>query len=345
MNDSHVTLYRKYRPKEFSEVRGQDHIVTTLMGSLASKTFSHAYLFSGTRGIGKTTLARIFAHELGVSRDDVYEIDGASNRKIDDIRAIRDGVLALPLNSPYKVYLIDEVHMLTKEAFNALLKTLEEPPSHVIFMFATTEVHKVPETIVSRCQVFTLRKPSLSVLSGLVQDIAKKEKLTLEPDVATTIALLGDGSFRDTIGVLQQIAGSGETKISNELVARITGAPPRTIIHQLQTAIKEGDIDQALRSLHEVEAGNMSVSFTLDQLIHHVRRVLLVRFSKTVANELEKELSKDEMDVVKSLASKEGANINASVLVRLLEASLKVRHSAYPIVECELAMMDIINKE
>ena len=147
-------LYRKYRPENFDEVLGQDHIVTTLSESLKLGNVAHAYLFSGGRGTGKTTMARILARAVNCSENDLYEIDAASNRGIDDIRELREAVNTLPFESPYKVYIIDEVHMLTKEAFNALLKTLEEPPAHALFILATTEMDKLPETIVSRCQTF-----------------------------------------------------------------------------------------------------------------------------------------------------------------------------------------------
>src|SRR6266436_4362104 len=148
----HQTLYRAYRPQDFSEVRGQEHIVKALEAAIKSKKISHAYLFSGGRGTGKTSVARILARELGVTDKDLYEMDAASNRGIDDIRELREGVYAMPFESPYKFYIIDEAHMLTKEAWNALLKTLEEPPAHVIFILATTDIDKVPDTIVSRCQ-------------------------------------------------------------------------------------------------------------------------------------------------------------------------------------------------
>jgi DNA polymerase-3 subunit gamma/tau len=153
-------LYRKYRPTSFKDVRDQDHIVSVLEGAIKKDAIPHAMIFSGTRGTGKTTLARIVAHELGTAEVDCYEIDAASNRGIDDVRELKEAVHTLPYQSNKKVYIIDEVHMLTKEAFNALLKTIEEPPAHVVFMMATTEIDKVLDTILSRCQVFTLNSPS-----------------------------------------------------------------------------------------------------------------------------------------------------------------------------------------
>ena len=170
-----IVLYRKYRPQSFKDVLGQENIVKVLEGSVALGNISHAYLFAGSRGTGKTSIARIFAKAIGCSDNDLYEIDAASNRGIDDIRELREAVNTLPFESTYKVYIIDEAHMLTKEAFNALLKTLEEPPKHAVFILATTEIDKLPETIVSRCQVFTFKKPSQKILKELVLNLAKKK--------------------------------------------------------------------------------------------------------------------------------------------------------------------------
>src|ERR1035437_2788489 len=192
-----LALYRKYRPKSWKTVLGQDHIVKVLESSVENDKVSHSYLFVGSRGTGKTSVARIFAEQIGVSVNDLYEIDAASNRGIEDIRTLRDGVRVLPFDSKYKVYIIDEVHMLSKDAWGALLKTLEEPPAHVIFILATTEFHKVPDTIVSRCQIFTFRKPSDAILKNIVLDIAEKEGFSLDAGSAELIAILGDGSFRN----------------------------------------------------------------------------------------------------------------------------------------------------
>src|SRR5665647_129786 len=187
-----LALYRKYRPKNWKEVLGQDHIIKVLESSVESNKVSHAYLFVGSRGTGKTSVARIFASEIGVSANDMYEIDAASNRGIDDIRELRDGARVLPFDSKYKVYIIDEVHMLSKDAWGALLKTLEEPPKHVIFILATTELQKVPDTIVSRCQVFTFRKPTDSILTSVVTNVAKKEGFELDAGSAELLAILAD---------------------------------------------------------------------------------------------------------------------------------------------------------
>src|SRR5690606_25955227 len=198
-----------------------------------SGRISHAYLFTGPKGTGKTSVARILAHSINdlPYKDesihlDIIEIDAASNRRIDEIRDLRDKVHIAPTSAKYKVYIIDEVHMLTKEAFNALLKTLEEPPAHVIFMLATTEMHKLPDTIISRCETHVLRRPSDDVLTDVVSKVAKKEKYSLEPEAARMIGFLGEGSFRDTLGVLQKVLNaSSDKKITASEVEKITGAP------------------------------------------------------------------------------------------------------------------------
>jgi len=215
-------LYRKYRPQTFSEVLDQDHIVTVLKGAIEKKQIPHALLFSGPRGTGKTTLARIFAREIGTAPVDLYELDAASNRGIDDIRELKEAVHTVPYESTYKVYIIDEVHMLTKDAFNALLKTLEEPPAHVVFILATTEEEKLLDTILSRCQVFRFRSPARAVLAKMVTDIAKQEGFTLDSDAADLIAVAADGSFRDALGVTQKVILASHDKVGTaDEVAKI----------------------------------------------------------------------------------------------------------------------------
>ena len=223
---SEGALYRKYRPNTFAEVRDQDHIVTVLEGAIQKDSIPHAILFSGTRGTGKTTLARIFANAVGTAEHDLYEIDAASNRGIDDIRELKEAVHTLPYQSKYKVYIIDEVHMLTKEAFNALLKTLEEPPAHVLFILATTEEEKLLDTILSRCQVFRFNSPSRAVLQQLAIDVSKKEGFSMSPEAADLVALAADGSFRDALGIIQKvILASGDAIGDADEVATIIGAP------------------------------------------------------------------------------------------------------------------------
>ena len=197
--EKHQTLYRTYRPTDWSEVKGQPQVTDVLEKAIKNKKIGHAYLFAGGRGTGKTTTARILAKSLGVSDKDLYEMDAASNRGIDDIRELREGVYARPFEGEYKFYIIDEAHMLTKEAWNAFLKTLEEPPAHAIFVLATTDRDKVPETIQSRCEIYTFKQPTREILSQIVTDVAKKEGFTLERSAAELVALLAEGSFRDAL--------------------------------------------------------------------------------------------------------------------------------------------------
>ena len=244
---SEVSLYRKYRPQKFADVIGQEQVSSVLESTLKSGKVSHAYLFTGSRGTGKTSIARIFAHDLGTADTDITEIDAASNRNIDDIRELRDAVNTLPFESKYKIYIIDEVHMLTKEAFNALLKTLEEPPAHVIFILATTDLEKVPETVRSRCQTFIFKKPTRSVLAAMAIEVANKEGYTIDKGSADIIATLGDGSFRDTHGILEKVIRSSKSKKpTREDVEEITGAPKTTLVHDLLTALVSKDKEKAL---------------------------------------------------------------------------------------------------
>jgi len=272
-------LYRKYRPKKFTEVLGQEHVVQALKGALEQQNIGHAYLFSGTRGTGKTSLARIFASELGTKERDLHEIDAASNRGVDDIRALREEVHILPFESQYKVYIVDEVHMLTKEAFNALLKTLEEPPRHVIFILATTEQEKLPDTIVSRCLTFTFKKPTIEILKKMLLRVAKSEGYELEPSSAELVALLASGSFRDAHGYLQLVLSSTQgTKVSPEVVEAITGAPRSMQLLKLLDAVAEGDLDVSLQVVQELAATGADMKILLLLLLRMVRAVLLLRF-------------------------------------------------------------------
>ncbi|HEY4488682.1 MAG TPA: DNA polymerase III subunit gamma/tau, partial [Candidatus Paceibacterota bacterium] len=229
----HTTLYRQYRPKDFDEVRGQEQVTGVLEKAIKNKKIAHAYLFCGSRGTGKTSVARIVARNLGVSDKDLYEMDAASNRGIDDIRELREGVYAMPFESPYKFYIIDEAHMLTTPAWNAFLKTLEEPPAHAVFVLATTERDKIPDTIQSRCEVYTFRQPTREMLAETVADIAKREGFALERAAAELVALLAEGSFRDALSILQKVlAISDDKKISVAEVEKVSGAPRGELVRQ-----------------------------------------------------------------------------------------------------------------
>jgi DNA polymerase-3 subunit gamma/tau len=336
-------LYRKYRPSNFGEVIGQEHIVSVIEKSIKNKKVAHAYLFSGSRGIGKTSIARILAKELGTHSDDIYEIDAASNRGIDDIRAIRDAVNTLPSHSQYKIYIVDEVHMLTKEAFNALLKTLEEPPAYVIFMLATTELEKIPETIISRCEVYRFKKPTVEVLSKQVQDVAKQEGFEISKASAELVALMGDGSFRDTLGALQKVIGmSKDKKLDDEEVRNALGAPSKTLIHDFVDALASKDIDIALSTIEKVKVLNLSVTTYCDLVLRTLRFALLVRYAKSMHENIKADVGEDEFEYLLEKSKDAKSGISSATISEFLKAREEMNISALPELPLELAVIRIL---
>jgi len=253
-------LYRKYRSKNLSELIGQEHVTKALATALKDNHISHAYLFTGPRGVGKTSVARIVAHEINglpYTDDsmhlDIIEIDAASNRRIDEIRELRERVNIAPSSARYKVYIIDEVHMLTKEAFNALLKTLEEPPAHVVFILATTEAYKLPETIISRTQRFAFRPVALNEVVKHLRSIAQKENINISDEALMLIAAHGEGSIRDSISLLDQIRNTSETVGLGDVQAMLGLAPDdivKNLIEQVENCNAAGIVD-SLRQMHE----------------------------------------------------------------------------------------------
>ncbi|PCI29285.1 DNA polymerase III, subunit gamma and tau [Candidatus Kaiserbacteria bacterium] len=335
-------LYRKYRPASFKDVLGQEHVVDVLKKSVENKSISHAYLFAGGRGTGKTTVARILADLIGTTSKDLYEMDAASNRKIDDFRELNESVHTLPFDSEYKVYIIDEVHMLTKEAFNAFLKTLEEPPKHVVFILATTEIDRLPDTIVSRCQSYTFNKPSRAVLATNVVKIAKKEEVEVEKDAAELIAILAEGSFRDALGVLQKVLSySSDKKITRKEVEEVTGAPKGELVNGVLSAISENNLDEALANVATAVEGNVDFLTFQKLLLDKVRSIMLLRNSPSSVSIIKKQFSTDDFKLLESL-SKEKA-ITSKVLVNLLEAYSDTPNAYIKQLPLEIALMESIN--
>lgn len=298
---SYIVFARKYRPQAFGEVIGQSHITTTLENAIAQNRVAHAYIFAGPRGVGKTTTARIFAKALncenGPTADpcnkcpscleitqgsslDILEIDGASNRGIDEIRNLRENVKFSPSKGRFKVYIIDEVHMLTLDAFNALLKTLEEPPAHVKFIFATTQAHKVPPTILSRCQRFDFRRISIKDIVDSLKVIAKKEGLKVADDVLILMAKHSDGSMRDAQVVLDQISSFADGRISLEDASKILGAVSDDILFSLADSIKSKDTLKALKIIDDLVNEGKDVAQIVLYLIEHFRDLSVAKINK-----------------------------------------------------------------
>lgn len=293
----HLALYRKYRPSNFEEVIGQEHITQALKNQIASGGVGHAYLFTGSRGIGKTSIARIFAKAVNCQDNragspcgkcesckklenqndiNVIEIDAASNNKVDDIRELREKVKFAPVDAKYKVYIIDEVHMLTDSAFNALLKTLEEPPAHVIFILATTEVHKLPATILSRCIRFDFRLVSVAELSKRLAQVFDNENISYDDDALTVIAKAGEGSVRDTLSIADcVVAYSAGRKISKEQVLQVLGSTDESLMVKFFDLMHARDAGGLLQFISEIDETGKNLSVFVKDLSRHARNLLI----------------------------------------------------------------------
>jgi DNA polymerase III subunit gamma/tau len=344
--DSNIALYRKYRPESFSEVIGQDHIVKAISGSLSVGKVAHAYLLCGPRGTGKTTIARIIARELGTSLNDIIEMDAASNRGIDNVRDINENVRTLPFDSKYKIYILDEVHMFTKEAWNALLKTIEEPPEHVIFILATTELEKIPETIISRCQSFVFKKPNDAILSQVVTNVAKKEGYKLEDGGAELIALLADGAFRDALGILQKVISFSKDKIINiNEIEEITGAPNTTLVESFLDALATNDIDKGFNSIEKAVKQNIDMGIFIKMILYKLRYALMLRYVPNTKKSIANTINERDLVYLEKLISAKPEAISSSTLSILLGAYQSLRSSVITELPLELALLKILNAE
>lgn len=336
-----MALYRDYRPSSFKEVAGQDHIVSALAEQAKAGTPAHAYLFAGSRGLGKTSVARILAKELGVTEKDLYEIDAASHNSVDDIRALTEGVYTLPFESPYKCYILDEAHMLSKGAWNAFLKTLEEPPAHAVFILATTELSKVPETVQSRCQVFEFRKPSRPGLSKLIASVAKKEGYSMDGSVADLVALLADGSYRDALSVLERVfAASKDKAITREEAERATGAPKSVLVLALIDACGKGNAEAGLAAVRKAASEDVDMALYLSLVLEGMRAVLLLRHAPALRSELEAELG-EEYPALSAIALDKESKLTHETLRAFLEASARIRYASVPALPLELAVLSL----
>jgi len=299
---NNVVFYRKYRPQKFEDVIGQDNTVRILKNAISKKRLAHAYLFSGPRGTGKTTVARILAREAGCFEEDINEIDAASSRGIDEARALREAVRVLPLRSPYKVYIIDEVHMLTKEAFNALLKTLEEPPEHAIFILATTELHKVLDTIVSRTQHFEFHKISIPDIISELKKICQKESIKIDDDAMKLIAFFADGALRDAENILFQVSTLGEKNIKEGDVRALLGAPEEESVNQITSFALAGSIAEMLKELDSVLESGVEPHLLGKLILRNFRAAYFLSLDPKTEEILRHEFSEDEIQFYSSLA-------------------------------------------
>ena len=298
MAEAYTVLARRYRSQNFDELVGQEAVAQTLKNAIKANRVAHAFLFTGTRGVGKTSAARILAKAINcpnrkadgnpcgecdmckaIARGediDVIEIDGASNNSVDQIRELRQSAGIRPARSPYKIYIIDEVHMLSTGAFNALLKTLEEPPEHVKFIFATTDIHKVPATIISRCQRFDFKNIPTAKIAEHLKEVVKEEGLKADDEALFRVARLGNGSMRDALSILDRVLSMGEKQLTDKILEDLRGKPPTAAIGELVQAIANGDAAAAITRADKLLAESMGVEQLLSELIDFLRNVMLV---------------------------------------------------------------------
>ncbi|MGN8631584.1 DNA polymerase III subunit gamma/tau [Blautia sp. HCP3S3_G3] len=358
---SYTALYRKFRPDNFADVKGQDHIVTTLTNQIKANRIGHAYLFCGTRGTGKTTVAKILAKavncqhpvngspcnecemcraiQAGTSMN-VIEIDAASNNGVDNIREIREEVSYRPTEGNYKVYIIDEVHMLSTGAFNALLKTLEEPPSYVIFILATTEAHKIPITILSRCQRYDFHRISIDTIAARLDELLKAEGVEAEGKAVRYVAKAGDGSMRDALSLLDQCIAFylGET-LTYDKVLDVLGAVDTEVFSQLLRRVLEGDVTGAIRVLEELIVGGRELGQFVSDFTWYMRNLLLVKTSDNPEEAID--VSSENL----KLLQEESDMVDVETLMRYIrifsDLSNQIRFAAQKRVLVEIALIKL----
>ncbi len=340
-----LVLYRKYRPQSWDEVIGQEHVVRTLTNALKLGRVSHAYLFSGPRGTGKTTIARLLAKSVGCTDLDLIEIDAASNRGIDEIRQLRDGIKFVPTAGKYKVFIIDEVHQLTKEAFNALLKTLEEPPAHAIFILATTEVSKVPETILSRVQQFAFRRLAVTEIIKKLERIVEAEKIKIDDDAIRLVANYAGGSYRDAESMLEQLRVWSDKIIERGDIEELLGAVDFEKVKVMTDYLNNADAKEAIDYVGALTEGGTDLEVFAKALVNHLRKIMLIKVDSSLANLMAQELTPDQMEIVKKQAAVFSLDNVARAIRIFLIAHNNIKRSPIPSLPIELAVVEIINNK
>ncbi len=364
--NSYRVIYRKYRPQNFSEVIGQAPIIQTLKNSLVADRVAHAYLFTGSRGTGKTTVARILAKaanclkrqpdgepcnkcdvclEINEGRAiDLVEIDAASNRGMDEMRELRDGSIFAPSRLKYKFFIIDECHMLTREAFNALLKTLEEPPSHAIFVLATTEIHKVPETIISRCQRFDFHKLAIDKIMGRLEQIAGKENIKIEKPALEMIAFNANGAMRDAESLLGQIMAMGsiskDNVISLDEVRLFLGAVDASVLFKMADCLVKKESALALGLVNKIIDDGYDLEQFMKSLINYFRQMMLVKTDRSLAKLMVAELTAEQIEIMLNQSQKISVDDLLKLIRLLIEAGNEMRFATFVQLPLEMAIVD-----
>jgi len=358
---TYIVLARKYRPQSFDEVISQSHITDTLKNAIEMDRIAHAYLFTGSRGVGKTSMARIFAKALNCtsydkpttspcnkclnckditngSSVDVIEIDGASNTGVEDVRALQREIMYAPQNSRYKIYIIDEVHMLSKNAFNALLKTLEEPPENIIFIFATTEPHKILSTIISRCQRFDFRRIPIKDIVNKLKNIANSENIEVDDDSLFLIAKKADGSMRDALSLMDQLISFQENRIDKKNILHIFGIIHIEVYTQIIQAIVNKDAKKILEVFYNtIQQGNDIQEF-IQGLMEYIRNLLLIKLEI-----YPEEIHKDNRPTLKKLSKKFTENDLLFIISLLSDVKEHVKRNTNPVLYTEIALVKLTN--
>lgn len=360
MSDTNKVLYRKYRPKSFAEVLGQEQVVKVLNNSLKQGRVAHAYLFSGPRGVGKTTMARLVAKSVNCigtekpcnicefcnefntgSSFNIIEIDAASNRGIDEVRELRDSVRFVPSRGRYKIYVIDECHQLTKDAFNALLKTLEEPPAHAIFILATTELDKVPATITSRTQQFDFRRPSIKDVKGKLAKICQAERVAFQDEALETIALIAEGSLRDAESVLGRIMAVEDKNVTAEAVYKILGLPKKEYMRNFFLSIASNERGKAYALISDMAKDGYDMQYIVRTLLRYLRNSLLLKTDMALEVVLLEGETKEDLDFLKQyLALFSSERLTNGIRIVLGSQEL-LKKSPIPELPLEMAVYEL----